>query len=245
MNDLLLMSDKPITINQIDVYPLKVRDVLVIGEDKYHQLLQILLMEKNQFLDLIINEELKSFFENIPLYDLYLFFCQNDKSFHYLLSEAFKTFTGKGISVDDDFGIHIENNGKVIPVDQDTLISIREVIKKQNFLKNGEDNSYKPATNKAQELLERMKKAKEKIQKENKEDSLKLSDIVSIVSCYGNDINILTVWDLTIYQLYMVYLRLIIWDDYQTKQLMLPHVTDAKQLNLQHWSTSIDKKLKQ
>lgn len=240
---LIMMSDYPENINGFKIFPIKLKNILEIGENEYQRYLGIICLSKKNLLEGIEDEEIRS----LSLYELIVINCLGDIKFKKMFLDGLKIFLKEDFFV-DDYGIYINkvNEKKEIIkfyMNDDTYKLIISTIKKQNFLQDDENHEYKPANSKAQEWLEKMKKAKEKIKKEKNEENLSLGDIVSIVACYSNDINILNVWDLTVYQLYTVYLRLIMWDDYQTKQNLLPHVSDAKSLDLQHWATSVDNKL--
>ncbi|UQX56081.1 hypothetical protein M5V91_10875 [Cytobacillus pseudoceanisediminis] len=144
--------------------------------------------------------------------------------------------------------VFIYEEDVVIKNDQGSFIlnsvlfeEVKAVIFRQNFLKDSKSSSFKPANSKAKQLMDKLQKVKAKIQKQNNEEQLGLKDIISIVSAYSTDINILTVWNLTVCQLYETYTRLIIWDEYHNKFTLLPHTSDTSSLDLKHWATNINK----
>lgn len=240
MSEFILMSNHPVNINGFNVYPVKLEEILIITEEQYNQYLGLINLTRKELTKYTNDIELKK----KSVYELIILWCIKDEAFKEVMIDCLSFFLREEIHVDEN-GIGIIREGQILYMTREIYDLIIYTIKKQNFIQTSEIKEYKPANGKAQELLERMKKAKEKLRKEKNEENLTLSDIMSIVSCYSNDINILTVWNLTVYQLYTVYLRLLIWDDYQTKQNMLPHVTDVKALDMKHWAMSINNKLKE
>lgn len=238
MSEFRLMSKYPVQVGEFNVHPVILEDILKLGEETYNQYLGLISISKAQLTQYTTDKDIKK----LSVYKLVLLWCLEYESFHQSIVDCLSFFLKEVIVIDKD-GIAIKRNDRLLYMNEDIYSTIVSVVKTQNFISNDEVSSYKPATTKAKQLLEKMQKAKERAKKEKAEESVTLSDVISIVACYSNDINILNVWDLTVYQLYTVYLRLLIWDDYQTKQNMIPHVTDVKALDIKHWSMSINKKL--
>lgn len=242
MVNLSLLSGKPFTINNIKVYPLLLEEIEILGEEKYNRIIGTCTMTKKQLQESLNDEN----FKDLSLFEMIFLLCYHDQMFREMFFESMKTFIRSDLYI-DNYGIFIkvEIEGEIHDtyIEEKTFYQIQDVIREQNFLQKSKETHSNPANSKAAELLEKMKKVKEKIQKEKNENNLSLGDIISIVACYSNDINILNIWKLTVYQLYTAYLRLIMWDDYQSKQALLPHVSDTKSLDLEHWATSINKKL--
>jgi vacuolar-type H+-ATPase subunit E/Vma4 len=81
-------------------------------------------------------------------------------------------FLKSKVSVASDIGVVIENEDTKITLTNELYKEIKKIVCKQNFINNAEEATFNPANEKAKALLEKMKKAKEKIQKQNKEEGL-------------------------------------------------------------------------
>ncbi|PKR82849.1 hypothetical protein [Heyndrickxia camelliae] len=244
MNELKLIKGSPIEIaNGLFVYPLRMDEIAEIGESLYNSYLSIITSSKKILYSLeesiISKQELTMLSKESDLFTI-LYISEKDQNTFAIFINALKTFLKSELDFDGQ-NLILKNDSGLFTFDDELFKKFKEVIMKQNFLKDDSVSTYKPANSKAKALLEKLKKAKEKIQEQNSDDGLRLKDIISIVATYSNDINLLSVWDLTIYQLYEAYLRLIVWDKYHTNFLLLPHVSDSGSLDLQHWATDINK----
>jgi hypothetical protein len=244
MNELKLLKGDPIEIRKgLSIYPLTLSEISVIGEDVYNLYIRSFLLNKSlleQLRGSVSPLEIKEVYNYNDL-DFTLYMCSKDNYILYFFFEALKVFLKSEVSPIEGVGIFIKNENMQTIIDNELFLEIKRVIHKQNFLKDNDVSDFRPANSKAKELMEKLKKAKEKIQKQNNDDGLSLKDIISIVSTYSNDLNMISVWNLTVYQLYEAYLRLVLWDDYHNKFTLLPHTTDDKSLDIKHWAVDINK----
>lgn len=245
MNELKLIKGDPIDLsNGFKVHPLTLGEIADIGEDVYNSYLSVIMTNKSILNNLsendITKEELNELYKLTDL-EFILYLAVHNHTILLTLINSLETFLKCGVEIGRDIGIVLKSEDKECFLENELFNEIKAIIIKQNFLKDNESSAFKPANAKAKALLEKMMKAKEKIQKQNNEEGLSLKDIISIVAAYSNDINIISVWKLTVYQLYESYLRLTLWDDYHNKFLLLPHTADSKSLDLTHWATNINK----
>jgi len=247
MNELKLLKGDPIeVIEGLNVYPLILSDIVELGEDIYNSLISSIMMN-NSILSKIENNTIPKneidkmyklneleFITCISIYYPYIF-----QSF----MSALRLFLRSNIEIIENVGLIILNDNGSFLLDNDLFIKIKEIIAKQNFIKYKEETSYKPANSKAKALLEKMNKIKENIKNQNKEEGLSLRTVISIVSNYSNDINIKSVWDLTVLQLYESYIRILIWDDYHNQYMLLPHMDEnsKREVSNKHWAKDINK----
>lgn len=233
ISEMELLKGKPIDLGVCKVYPLTLNEIVDMTEEKYNQALSLITFNKNRLQ--INDEELNKLTD----YEILLAYCYHQSDFRELFFESVETFLKEPIHLHELGFFYLGDLEEQRIIDENVLKQIQEVIRKQNFLST-EKTEFKPANDKAAELIEKIKKVKEKLAKQNRDNELNLSDIVSIVACYSDGINMFNVWDLTIYQLYITYMRLIMWDEYHTKYILLPHVTDSTSLDLKHWATKIN-----
>lgn len=230
-----LMAGYPIEVGHVQIKPLTLREILDMGERKYHSIITLLLIDKSS----VKTEEDLSEFSN---YDILFWMSLQDEQIHELALESFNCVLNEETFMDEN-GFYVLRNGEPAHIEPKQFDEIQNIIKLQNYLTGDEKEEvgYKPVNDKAREYAERLAKLREKIQGENSEDNgLYLSDLISIVATYSNDINLLNVWDLTIYQLYEIYIRLIVWDNYHSTYLHLPHLDEKHTKQLKHWARPVD-----
>lgn len=132
-------------------------------------------------------------------------------------------------------------------IHRENFDDIVKVIKLQNYLsqpKQEEEVEENPADEKTRQLMETMKRNREKVeakkkaqQKADNNEDIDIADIISAVSSKSNSINKMNVWDLTLYQLYDEYSRLELIDnyDFSVKAMM----AGAEKVDLKHWSSKL------
>lgn len=245
ISTLSLQKGSPINIGICKIHPLTLDEIEQLGEFKYNQFLHYLMLDKTSFDLQNVNEEELEKIKQMTTYDIMLIHSYRIVEIRELICEALSTFIRETVNYSPFDGGYFyvgeDEFDKVIT--SEIYEDIKHVLQKQNYLQDKkEEKEFKPANDKAAELAEKMKKMKEKLKKQNSEEGLHLSDIVSIVANYSNDVNILTVWKLNIFQLHEALVRISMWDDYHDKRMILPHMDEGgrKSLDLKHWATKIN-----
>lgn len=244
ISTLSLQRGSPIDIGICKVYPLLLEEIEQLGEMKYLQYLHYLTLDISSLDISQAPQDEIDFVNNMSSLDIILYQSYHSVELRKLICEAISFFIKEPVKyhlIDD--GIFYVGDDFQRVFTSDNYDWFKLALQKQNYLsdkKQDSEKEFKPANDKAAELIEKMKKAKEKIQKQNNDEGLHLSDIISIVANYSNDVNMLTVWKLTVYQLYECYLRLIMWDDYHASNLHLPHMDEEARKQLKHWARKIN-----
>lgn len=248
MNELKLLKGEPVEIvNGLYSYPLLLSEIVDIGEGTYNSYVSSITLNKTSILNklednIIPQKELEEIHSLNDLeFLIYISFYSPELFQNFI--DALKIFLKSDVEVLKDTGIVILNDKEQFLLDNELFLKIREVVAKQNYIQYKEENRYKPANAKAKALLEKMNKIKAKIKNKNKEEGLSLKTIISIVSTYSNDVNIMSVWNLTVYQLYECYIRIIVWDTYHNQYMLLPHINDESKQEVfeSHWAKDINK----
>lgn len=163
-------------------------------------------------------------------------------------------FMKMGIFKSDENGELIFDNNKFNSfevddlklVHRDNFDEIVKVIKLQNYLDRPskiEHDDANPADEETRQLIERMRKMKEKVEKKKKrqqeydDDDVDISDIISAVTVKSYSINKFNVWDLTLCQLYDEYARLEVVDNYSFGIKAM--LAGAEKIDLTHWASKI------
>ena len=118
---------------------------------------------------------------------------------------------------------------------------IKTIIRKMSYMIDKEDERPIFGNERAREMWELIKKNRKKIPvaKQN----INFASIVSGVAWKSQNVNIITVWDLTIYQLYDAYYRLDVIDTYdKTVTGIYAGNVDGTKINLKdlNWSKKIN-----
>lgn len=239
ISQLKLQRGSAISVGELcKVHPLLLDEISEIEEEKYNQYINILMIDKSTVnRDEISDEQ----YRNLTSYYVLVSYSHHDEMIRIMTEEALSIFLKEQVTYHSEGYFFIGEKSEQRIIDSNSYEEIKSVVRKQNYLQEKEvEKEFKPANDKAAEIIEKMKKAKEKMQKQNSDEGLNLSDIISIVANHSEDINILTVWNLTVYQLYECYLRLIMWDEYHTTNLHLPHMDEEARKSFKHWARKIN-----
>ncbi len=239
-----LLSGSPFKLDNITVYQPTLRDIDNMGDDFYNTLFRTLLVDKEALKgNENYNQEVLGV---VSEFELFMELNKQDDMFRETVKQSLLLFTGEEFFYDGDYlkafvksdDPNSEELNIEVYLDENLLEQLRSAIKQINYVPDQNSNgSFNPANDKAKALKERLEKTKQKVKEDNKEENIRLSDIVSIVSNYSNDLNILNVWDLTVFQLYECYVRILVWDDYHIGQQHVPHMDEKsqKEVRKSHW----------
>lgn len=232
---LKLLAGESLYVDNIEIKPLLLKEIVSIGFTLYQQYLSILLAKVDDFIDTKIHD----IPEGTTIFELIITSKQEElinlliNGLSVFLREKDIYFNEAGI-VYGDISNGVENC-KVI--NNDNFNNIVRIIKHQNYIIDNQNESN-PANDKAKSILDKLKKAKEFINKKDRSEDIDFSDIVSAVSTKANSINKFNIWNLTLYQLYDEYKRLDYISNYETNILSI--MNGAKNIDLKHWSGKLN-----
>ncbi len=228
--DLKLLRGKPILVDNIKVHPPTLDDIVDISVEKYHKYLNLLCIDEKTI------QKLLNLDEKVSMFEFVYFNCTKDIEYRQLIFEAFDFFLREKVEI-CDFGFYLGeiNENKIIH--EEKFNEVTKIIKLQNCItEKEEEEKFKPANNKARQILEQMKKNQEELEKTKGKNSLDLHDLISIFSAYSDNTNILNVWDLSFYQFNDQFNRLKIMQDYNANLQILMHCDTSKnKIDLKHW----------
>ncbi len=234
-DDLRLLFGLPIEIQGVgEIHPLKLIDIVNLGEEKYNDLLLPFVVSTN---DILESEHFDIY--TLSTYDVVMLFCSYDESFRKSMCDSIKTFfQEETVEFIPDIGVfflgEIEEQRVIHPNNFD---AIRQCVLMQNCIQ--EPMVYKPANESARKFIEEMKQNQRKKTKPKTFES-RLFNIISAVSC---DTPFEELLRLTVYQLYNRYYRQEMKMNYQ--QIMNGvyfGTVDKTKLNMKdiHWSRPIN-----
>ncbi|MEK4824633.1 hypothetical protein NSS71_08740 [Niallia sp. FSL W8-0951] len=235
-DDLKILKGSPIQlIDNILVHPLTLGEISELGEDLYVLCLNGLLMSKNHIPINELSYEERVSHSKLTEYQFFIQLLEVDLNMREIVTNAIRVFLRTDSFFDEATrNFYLINNNNHLPLKEEDFLRLRDVLSKQNFRSDSAEN-YKPANKKANALLERLNKVKSEIQKKTGNDSLTLADTISIVASNSKNISILNVWELTVNQLYLEYLRLVLWDNYHNDYIHLPHMSEKDRKEMKHW----------
>lgn len=223
--ELRLLAAMPIEIENLGIVPpLKLREIITLGEHSYNELLSVLLIDKSNI------EGLKD--QDISNLELLMVFSHQDLQFKEKALEALKLF------LNNEF--FVSNEGlffcKDLILDKEPFNEFQYILKKMNHIEIKKEDEYKPGNERAKKFMEKLKLSKQNIKKP---EIINLHSIISGVAWKSNNTNIINIFDLTIYQLYDAYHRLENIDNYHyTLSGLYAGTVDGKNINLSNitWS---------
>lgn len=234
---LKLLTGLPIHVETFGkIKPKTLRQILEMGYTKYMSLLNLMTVTK---------EDLSSEFpEELSNFDVLFTF--SDSNVHQNLKESFEYFLDDKVTFYREQGLIVVGNQDskedIRVIHHKNFDDIRYCIKLQNGLVNvDEDEQVITESDKAKEINERMKKAREEVnrvkKKEGIDDDSDFFDMISAITSKSNNINKLQILDYTMFQLYEEFKRICFIDQYDTNVKAM--IGGAKNVKLKHWSSKI------
>ena len=230
--NLRLLAGMTIDINNLGVLtPLKLKEITNIGESNYNELLSVLLIDKSNIEGLndqeICNLELLMVYsyQNIEFREKVLKSLKLFLGNEFFMSNEGLFYCRKLIS--DNYGLFVYKN---LVLDKDPFDDFQYVLKKANHIENKKEDEIIPGNERARKFMEKLKLSKQNIKKP---ETMNLHSIISGIAWKSNNINIINIFDLTIYQLYDAYHRLENIDNYHyTLSGIYAGTVDSENINL-------------
>lgn len=232
---LKLLAGLPIEVENFGkIKPITIQQMIEFGFEKYMKCLNLFCVTKDQFI------------ENPPeeLTEFDVLFLLGDENVLELLKEALVFFMQDEVHLFKDSGvIAVGANQKNLKlITRKNFHDIRTIIQLQNYVLSVEDNaSIQAKDDRAREIAERMKRAKDQVNKiksrETGEMETDFFDLLSAISSKSHSINKLDLLQMTVFQIYEEFRRLSHIDQYETNISAM--LQGAKNVELKHWSSKI------
>jgi len=231
--ELKLLAGLPIAIESVgSLYPLTIRDIAEIGESNYNLITSFFLLSKSSMRF--------DGSDDISNYDLILAYYFQDPDFKRMMNFGFNLFFREDVCFSEEGFFYFKTKEGFRKITEEKWAEIQKVISLQNYIKESKEQEYKPVNEVASKYIEKLKSMKEKVRQHKKENGLSIGDIASIIAAYSPNLSIFDVLNLTVYQLYTKYIRLLMKDQYDSQFYLLPHTSDPKLIDLKHWATKLD-----
>lgn len=185
-----LLSPAPVNIPQVGgILSPTLKDIASIGIQTYQYYLTILHTYMQQYDLLTVNIQSALFLQN-----LLNFFIQETVVY----------------SAQDNCFLVQENTQTIGSITKELFPQICDVIFQRNCVKTGQEEELSKIKNKkALEIMKKLQKGRaEKSRQAKADQNLELGNILSAVANKSSSLNILNIWDLTVFQLWDCFLRL-------------------------------------
>lgn len=144
------------------------------------------------------------------------------------------------VYLDENYGIFFVGH-KGLSLNKNNFYTFQSIIKKRNCLENIDEEIDNPANEMAKQILDKRKKAREKLAKAKSDDEdnhLTIADLISIYA-QAEQMKLEDVFQYDIYQLNNQMNRLKIFNDYEINIQALLAGAKSEDINLQHWLSKI------
>lgn len=209
-----LLSPEPIQIQNVgSILSPTLRDISSIGYNTYQYYLSILLIDLKTYLTMIgqerqydlLSDKEKS---NINMFELLTV----NKETCIILQNVLNFFIKEDVMYSDNYnGFLIQYDNKDIGIITKEIYSqVCDVICQRNCIKfKQEDDISKVKSKKALEIMNKLQKGRKEKEKHTKADKkMELGNIISAVANKSQSLNILNIWDITVFQLWDCFSRL-------------------------------------
>jgi hypothetical protein len=210
--ELKLLAGIPIEIENVGkLYPLTIRDIALLGNDKFNMYISSLVFDVE---NLDNYEDNLDKFDDLSTFDVISVYCIHDEKFRNLTIEALNTFFKEEIIFYAKYSVFIvgDIDNKNI-INRDNYDDIKYVLRKQYNIAKMEKETHNPANERAKKMIEEIEMAKKDKPKIKPKEKINLHSIISSIA-WKSHIGINAIWDLTVYQLYDAFYRLGLIDNY-------------------------------
>lgn len=209
-----LLSPDPVYVQNVgSIISPKLKDLSSIGINTYQYYLTVLLMDlKTYFIMLGQEEQYERLTEEeklqINIFELLL---SNEQSAS-LLQKVLNFFIAEDVilSLENRCFLVQKNKETIGVITQETYPFICDFICQRNCIKsNQKEDLSKIKSKKALEIVKKLQKGRSERAKQTKADkNMELGNIISAVANKSQSLNIINIWDLTIYQVWDCFIRL-------------------------------------
>lgn len=199
-----LLSPDPIQVQNIGgVISPKLRDIASIGYNTYQYYLSILLLDLKTDDSLFTEEKMQ-----MSIFELLISNLQSRE----LLQNILNFFMKENVVYSPEHnGFIVKDNDKIIGIiSKNEYPTLCDLIYQRNHIKtNKEEDLSKAKNKKALEIMKKLQKGRSEKAKQAKVDqNMELGNIISAVANKSQSLNILNIWDLTVFQLWDCFTRL-------------------------------------
>lgn len=214
LNYFTLLSPDPISIpNVCSVLSPRLRDISAIGYDTYQYYLSILVMDVRTYFAMLGQQESYDLLTDEEKVRWNIFDCLlSTQQTRILLQDILNFFLWEDVIYSPG------NHGFMVQAEEEDIgiitaenyLNICDLICKRNCIQSqSETDLSRVKSKKALEIIQKLKKGRaEKNQLTKADKNIELGNIISAVAGKSHSLNLINIWDLTIFQLWDCFSRL-------------------------------------
>lgn len=226
------------------IYPITLREIAQIGEEKFWEYVQILLTEKPY---LKSDDKLAEIIKPLNNFQYFLLLTSLDKDFLLKVKEAFMIFTKENVlfSLDTEEIIIGPIEEKHLLKEED-FYEFQKIIKMICFLEKDSidivinDNDSSLVKSIKQKQIENKKKMNKAKRISSDKSNLQISDLIASLAIGQAGLNILNIWDITYYAFHDQLKRINWREQFDINNRAAMAGAKIKKTQLKHWIKSID-----
>lgn len=225
MNDNLLAGN-PVKVDFFYIHPWKLRDI-VNPELRYYEHLFLFFVHKE---DLGYPEEL---IEGYDILELIRARAVIGEAFEKQVLDALKAFTHEDFILQEEEFRLGDNILRPQHWEQ-----IKNILAEENFIDlEKKEDDFNPANKRAAEFRKRIEETRKLVSKYKKKNEVSLGFLVNRLCAKSQNINLITVWDFTLYQFKQQLDALIVNESYDFNMMALANGNlDPKKHKIVHWT---------
>ena len=216
LNYFELLSPYPIFIeNTCHVLSPKLKDISAIGYNTYQFYILILLLDSKSYFDFIGCTEQYEKMSDDEIIKLDIFnLMTSNKATSVALESALNFFLQEKVTYSQEDNCYYtykkSDDKRIGMISKDNYADIRDIICQRNNFKGKEHTDLSNIkSKKALEIMKKLQKGRSKNNKlTNQNNDMELDNIISAVANKSQSLNILNIWDLTVFQLWDCFFRL-------------------------------------
>lgn len=233
----LLRGSKIDISDNISFYPPTLKDISEIGLEEWLEIINLFFYDLNKIKFSLSDNKA---FDDFTPFQIFMFMLSEDDEEIAKTREKLTIALSFLTKTEWTFEKIIFHNGSV-PLDEQDWFALRSLVAMEYGIKEEERQEYNLANEKAKAFKEKRKKLEEevrRIKQKNKEEQ-NFNDYISAVAAKVPGLNILNVWELTMFQLIDQLNRLNLIDNYEFSLQALLAGADSKKIDVQHWTSKI------
>lgn len=246
IDTLKLLRGKVIKIDNVgELKPIIVDEVVDIGEKQFYKYLNNLCFDVDD-LQLGFEEKQRIVNEKITTFQILVSGCYHDLEHLQLILKALKFFFKNDVCFLREYGIFFFGDfEESLFITSDNYELIKSILKLQNGISKNEFEDENPNDERTKLLLEKRKKAREKLAKakaknnNGESEPLSFADIVSIMCSNANGVTNENVWYMNFYFFQDQFQRMKLIEDYDINIKSILAGANPDEIDVKHYMSHI------
>lgn len=236
-----LMSGAPIYIPSLEllIHQPRLYEIALIGEEQFYKSLSYFKIKKELILNIIQDESEKANFAHITDYDALRIIINNEPEIEKDMLMIFKMIIKdlRAVKFNDGFLFISTELGQQYIINDESFSVIKDILY-QIFNLEDKEKEFNPASKAAEDIVDKIQERRRKLSNlQGKKDQSVLGDFVSILAIGLKSLDINTILNLTLYQIFNIMKRFGMYNQYNIQIQAL--MQGAEDLELIDWLQKI------